>query len=163
MTKVQMNAAAQALLVEHSANKELTAAMTELFEQYMATAKGGTEKREKVIMHEGEEYVWCNRHEVYEPAINFLKESDRKGGQKYRNCCTLGEAYVKYLTTVINDMAGKLTTAIDNEDYAAAKELNTEIKETKERRAGRYNFDDNALQFPDVKNYLYDASLFIKD
>lgn len=163
MTKTQMSTEAARLLNEHKANKALTTAMTELFEQYMATAKGTAEKREKVITVDNNEYVWCNRHEVYEPSTNFNKESDRKGGQKFQDSCRLATKHWSQLGKEVKVLQDKLDKALDEENYEVAGTTNKELKEAKEVRSGRYNHEANTLQYPDIEDYIYDYSLFIQD
>ena len=156
MTKAQMNAKATELLSAHKANKALTKAMTALFDEYMKTAKGTAEKREKLITVDGNEYQWCNRHEVYEPLVNFAE------GKKGNGSCKLAAVAWNNLSRQVREIEGKLSKALDDEDFEAAAAVNKELKSLKDIRAGRYDFDANALQFPDIEDYDYDYNHFIQ-
>ncbi len=150
-----MSKAANALLVEHKANKALTAALTELFEQYSATVKSDTIQREKHIKVDGKDYTWCNRHEIYEPSTNF------KDDKKSTVACKLASTHWFYLGKEIKALEDKLMRdAMAGENVS---EIAKQIVEMKEIRGGRYDFEANKLQHPDIEDYIYDEEMFITE
>lgn len=148
MTKVEMKNTAMGILGEHKAPKALTAALTELFEQYASNSKMDTVKRPKHIKVDGVDYTWCNRHEVYELSTNHKNPRD----------CVVANKHWSYL--------GKAVTKLNDELFAAAmagedtKELALQLKEAKELRAGRYNLEANELQYADIEGYTYGATTY---
>ena len=155
MTKATMKNEALALLTTHKANKKLTEALTELFEQYAKNGKLDSVKREKLINVKGINYQWCNRHEVYEPLENFKNDKSPE--------CKLATKYWTFLGTKVKDIQGKLDKAIDDEKYDTIKDIKKELDEAKALRGGRYDFEANHLQFPDIADYFYSQDNFITD
>ena len=153
MTKVQMKNEVLAALSSHKANKGLTTAITELLEQYASKASKGAEKRAKLITVDGVDYIWCNRHEMYEVSNNFKTEKS--------DCCKLGHVVWVYYGRLVKEAQEELDIllAADDMDVVAIKAANNELKSIKELRGGRYNFDENELQFPEVEMYNYDRDL----
>ena len=154
MTKVQMKNEVLAALTEFKANKGLTKAVVELLEEYASKATKGAEKRDKIITIDGDEFVWCNRHEVYEPSYNFKNNK--------ADCCRLGHlvwaAYGKHIKEAQDHLDALLEA--DNYDVVEIKASSHNVKELKELRGGRYNFEDNVLQFPEIEGYNYDKLIF---
>jgi len=155
MTKVQLKSEAIELLVANKANKALTTAITELMESYAKTANRDTVKRDRIIEIEGDTYHWCNRHEVYEPSSNFRTEKEV--------ACILANKKWQALGKMVNDADAARETAIESQNYEALPELTAKLKEIKEIRTGRYNHDDDALQFPDIVEYNYESDDYIKE
>jgi len=150
MTKVQIKNAVLSALTDHKAKAALTEQITELLELYASKATKGAEKRDKVIDVEGVEYVWCNRHEVYEVSTNFKTNK--------ADCCLLAhKVWVNY-GTQIKTAQDALDAVIAAEDYEAIKPANIVLQDLKELRGGRYNFEDNKLQFAELENFDYDVS-----
>ena len=155
MTKNQLKTAGIELLLAHKANAKLTSAITELLEEFAKTSNKDTVKREVDIEVNGINYRWCNRHEVYEPATNF------KDMKPTTVACKLAATFWFNLGKEIKTMNDELMDkAIKGEDVS---ELAVKLNEAKEFRGGRYNFEANALQFPDIENFIYDESHFIKE
>jgi len=155
MTKVQMKNEALSLIAKHKASAKLTAALTELFEEFVQTANRDTVKREQDIVVDGNEYRWCNRHEVYEPITNF------KDTKKTTVACKLAAHHWFQLGKEIKTLNDSLMAkAMEGEDV---QEEAVKLKELKEIRGGRYSFEANALQYPDMEDYIYDESKFIKE
>lgn len=161
MTKIQMKNEALSLMAANKANVKLTKALTELFEAFVATSNRDTVKREKVIMVDKVEFVWCNRHEVYEPSTNFKTESDRKGGTKFQDACILATKHWgelgKGVKTLTDELMIKATAGEDVQEVAL------KLNEAKATRGGRYSFEANALQYPDLENFIYDEAKFVKE
>lgn len=153
MTKIQMKNEALRLAAEFKAKPQFVEALTELLEQYASNAKLDTVKREKNIVVDGREYTWCNRHEVYEPSTNFKNDK--------ADCCVLADKAWKQLSKEVRQLEESLTAkAIEGADVQG---LALQLKELRELRGGRYNFEGNALQYPDIEGYIYDESKFIKE
>jgi len=153
MTKTQLKTEALNLLNEHKANKKLVEAITTLMASYTAS-KSNKVIREKMITIDDEQFVWCNRHEVYEPIINFSK------GEK-SDCCILAHTVWNDLGKQVTKLSDDLTTkAIEGEDV---QEIAAELKSKKELRGGKYNFIDDKVKFPEIENYIYDDKLFHQD
>lgn len=155
MTKVQLREAGIALLTEHKANKGLTTAITELLEEFAKTANKDTVKRDVDIVVDGNEYRWCNRHEVYEPITNF------KDTKKTTVACILASTAWFNLGKEIKTLTDELMDRATKGENVA--ELATTLNEHKEVRGGRYDFEANALQFPEIEGYIYDQEKFIAD
>ena len=155
MTKVQLKNEVLNTLVAKKANKALTEAITELLELYTKTSNKDTVKRAKVIEVDGITYVWCNRHEFYEPETNFKTQKSAE--------CKLGTKHWSNLTKQVHELEGKLTTALDQEDYEAAGTINRDLKALKETRGGRYSFEANKLQYPELEGYDYEVEHFITE
>ncbi len=147
MTKVQIKNAALELVVSHKANKALTAALTELFELYTTTGKMDSVKRDKLITIKGQDYQWCNRHEIYEPLENFKTDKSPE--------CKLATKYWSYLGTKVKDIQAKFDAAIEAEKLNELKGIKHELDEAKAIRGGRFDRAANALQFADIENYFY--------
>jgi len=151
MTKVQLRNEALELLVTHKASKKLSDAVTELLEQFVKTSRKDTVKRDKVITIDNIEYAYCNRHEVYEVITNFKKEKNDRISDECLLAITVHRDLTKQLK-VLNDEL--MTKAINGEDVS---ELAKDIKNLKEIRGGRYDYEANSLQFAEVKDYNYDS------
>jgi len=143
------------LMTEHKASKKLSTAVLALLEEYSKTSKKDTTIREKNIVVDGIDYRWCNRHEVYEPTTNF----------KQKDACKLAVkawaafgARLKKLQTSLEVELELESPSIDD-----IKSLGKEIKELKETRGGRYDFEGSQLQFPDISGYNYDSASFLSD
>lgn len=148
MTKTQMKNAALELMEAHGANKKLSAALTALFDEYAKTSKKETVKRETEITVDGNEYRWCNRHEVYEPITNF---SGKKPDCKLATLVWSEHGKkVKQLNDKLMDMA------MNGEDV---QEIAAELKAAKEIRSGRYNFEDDAAQYPEIEDFIYSKNI----
>ncbi len=155
MTKVQIKNAALELATTHKANKALTAALTELFELYTKTGKMDTVKRDKLITIKGQEYQWCNRHEIYEPLENFKNDKSPE--------CKLATKYWNFLGSKVKDIQVKLDATIEAEKFDEIKDIKHELDEAKAIRAGRFVREANALQFADIENYLYSEENCLTD
>ena len=155
MTKNQMKNEVLAALTEHKANKKLTEALIELLEEYASKASKGSDKREKVITIDGSEYVWCNRHEIYEPSYNFKSLK--------ADCCKLGHVVWANYGKQIKEAQEHLDALLAAEEFDidGIRETNDTLTTLKEVRGGRYNFADNALQFAEVESYNYDTKLHL--
>ena len=153
MTKIQIKNEVIAALESHKANAKLTKTIVELLEEYAARGSKGAEKRDKVIEADGSTYVWCNRHEVYEPSYNFKTDKS--------DCCKLAHIVWNNFGTRVKEAQEELDIQLDKEDMdiIAVKEAQVTLKDLKAQRGGRYNFEDNQAQFPDVESYNYDNSL----
>jgi len=149
MTKTQLKSTALELLVAHKANKQLTAAISALMEEY--SSKKSADKIEKFLTIDGQNYVWCNRHEIYEIETNFKNN----GTDKSTVACELAAAYWLQLSKDVREHEKLLSEALDAEDYAVAKELNAKLKDLKATRSGKYDFTKNAQLHPEVKGYDY--------
>ena len=155
MTKAQLREQGIALLAEHKAPKALKEKITELLEEFAKTANKDTVKREVDIVVDGNEYRWCNRHEVYEPITNF------KDTKKTTVACKLASHHWFQLGKEIKTLNDELMAkAIEGKDVS---ELATKLNEMKEIRGGRYDFEANATQYPDIQDYIYDDDKFIQD
>ncbi len=165
MTKVQMKNEALNLLVANKANQKLTAALTELFEAFVKTSNKDTVQRDKIIMANGIEMVWCNRHEVYEPSTNFKMNNKAKDGTMgYAPECNLAATAWRALSAQLNEAKEALQAAIDGENYEALPQLNITAKDLTAQRGGRYSYEANALQFPEIEGYTYNENdLFITE
>ena len=154
MTKVQIKNEVLAALTEHKANKKLTEALVELLEEYASKATKGSEKRDKVITIDGDEFVWCNRHEIYEPSYNFKTNKS--------DCCKLGHMVWANYGKQIKEAQEHLDALLTSEEFDidGIRATNDKLVELKELRGGRYNFDDNALQFAEVESYNYSKDIF---
>jgi len=155
MTKNQIKVEALSLAVTHKANKALTKALTELFEEYAKTGKLDSVKREKLITINKVNYQWCNRHEVYELTTNFKNEKSPE--------CKLATKYWSYLGTKVKDIQTKLDATIEAEKYDEIKAIKHELDDAKALRGGRYDFDANSLQFAEIADYSYDKELLMSD
>jgi protein-arginine kinase activator protein McsA len=151
MTKSELIAQINETLVANKANKTLTAAIQAVLDEYKPSKAA---KREKVIEIDGTEYVWCTRHEVYEIAENFTKDS--KG---YHNGCKLTDYKVAHYTKIINELQKALTEALDNEDFESASKINKDLKELKLIRGSKYNLENDIKEFPEVQGYNYEAEV----
>jgi hypothetical protein len=139
---------AMELLTAHKANKKLSEALTALFDEYAKTSKKETVQRETEITVDGNEYRWCNRHEVYEPITNF---NDKKPD------CKLAHLKWAEMGKEVKRLNDKLMAmALEGEDV---QEIASEFKLAKELRAGRYNFEDDALQYPEIEDFIYDKNV----
>lgn len=157
MTKIQLKNAVFAELETNKANAKLTAAITAIMEEYTLRANGDTVKREKTIEKDGNMYVWCNRHEVYEPQTNFKRAKTPSG---FADECTLALLVHRELSKEIKTLNDSLMAkAIEGEDI---QEIAVELKEKKEIRAGRYSWEANDLQYPDIEGYISDITKFIQ-
>jgi len=154
MNKNTMIATATQLMLDNKASKKLTAAVLLLLEDYSKTSNNDTVKHEKNITLDGIDYRWCNRHAVYEPTTNF----------KQKDSCKLAVKVWSEFGSRIKKLQTRLDVELDMEelDTKEIKSLNIEIKELKEVRGGRYDFESNLLQFPGIKDYIYDTEKFIK-
>ena len=152
MTKVQLKNEVLKALEEHKANKKLSEALTALLDEYTKT-KSTKEKIEKVITIGDTKYIYCNRHEVYEPADNFASEKAPE--------CKLAKAYWSDLTKEVHKLETELQKALDEEDFEAAAKLNKELKELKALRGARFNWEENAKAYQDVEGYDYDNSKYL--
>jgi len=144
MTKAQLITEVQNTLVAHKANKKLTEAIEELLRQYAPTKKSGG-GRDKVIEIDGQTFVWCTRHEQYEPAEIF-----RTKGDKYDPTCLFAAKRWGQYTKEINKAQKALTEAVASggDIEAAAKDLNAlELK-----RGGKdgYVWEIDAAEFEDA-------------
>jgi hypothetical protein len=158
MTKVQLKEAVLNKAVELKASKKLQEALAELLEQYAERANRDTIKRDKFITVDGEEYAWCIRHEVYEPITNF---KDTIKSDKRVVACKLAYKHFDEIGKVITKLNKQmLADAVDGKNVT---KLAKQIEHSKEIRAGRYNWADNAKQYPDIEGYIYDESKFIKE
>ncbi len=147
------------LMKANKAKPELTAALTELFEAFMKTSNKDTVQRDKIIMVNGSEMVWCNRHEVYEPSTNFKMNNKAKDGTMgYAPECNLAATAWRALSAQLNEAKEKLQAAIDDANYEALPELNTIAKDLTAQRGGRYSYEANALQFPELEGYTYNEN-----
>lgn len=155
MTKVQLKTQALEILAANKANKALTQAVTELMEEFVKTSKKDTVKREKVIEHDGETMVWCNRHECYEPVGNFKNEKAPE--------CLLATKKWQYLGKLVNEAEKARETAIEAQEYDKLPELTEALNNAKNQRAGRYTHKDDELQFNDIEGYDYDESNYFFD
>ena len=149
MTKVQMKNTAIELMAANKANKALTEAITELMETYVASANRDTVKREREIEIDGTTYRWCVRHEAYEPTTNFRTDKD--------NYCRLAVKVWSHLGKLVNEASDTREAAIETQNYDALPALTEALNKAKEIRGGRYNYEDNKTQFPEVADYQYDA------
>ena len=150
-----MIAQATQLLSDNNATKKLTTAVLELLETYGKTSNRDTKQRDKNITLDGVDYRWCNRHEIYEPTTNF----------KQKDSCRLAVKLWSHYGTELKKLTNRLDVEIDMDelDTVVIKGLNEDIKTLKENRGGRYDFESNQLQFPDVTEYNYDNSMFYTD
>lgn len=154
MTKLQMTAAVESVLAQHKAKPALTEAMMELLEEYASSNKGATNKITQDVTIDGVEYRWCNRHEIYEPIVNFANN------KKTTVCCKLGAKHWAELGKEIKALNDDLMAkALEGEDVSQlAKELN----EKKEIRGGRYSWEGTAMMYPEVADYIYGEENYIK-
>lgn len=155
MTKVQLKAQALSILADNKANKKLVEAVTALMEEFVATSKKDTVKREKVIERDGETYVWCNRHECYEPSTNFKTEKSAE--------CLLATKKWQALGKMVNEAEQAREAAIEAQEYDKLPDLTNALNDAKNRRAGRYNHEDDTLQFNDIAGYDYNSENYIFD
>ena len=154
MAQNTMIAQATQILDENKASKKLSAAVLALLEEYSKTSNRDTKQRDKNIEVDGIEYRWCNRHEIYEPTTNF----------KQKDACKLAVKLWSHYGSEIKKLQTRIDVELDMDelDTNEIKSLNTQIKAMKENRGGRYDFEANQLQFPDVAEYNYDISSFIE-
>jgi len=162
MSQAKMIAEATEILLSHKANKKLSAAVLELLESYSKTAKLDSKKRDKNITIDGTDYRWCNRHEVYEPTTNF----------KQKDACKLAVKVWAAYGTEINKIKAKLDAERDIGGLTDAElatmlreddVLKKEIRERKEIRGGRYDFEAGQLQYPEIAEYNYDKTIMYND
>ena len=153
MTKVQLRNEVLNTLVAHKANKNLAEAITELMNSYTATKV--KEQRPKVIEVEDTKYIWCNRHEIYEPAGNFKNEKSAE--------CKVASKRWSDLTKEVHKIEAQLQEALDNEDYELAGETNKTLKAAKEARGGKFSYENDMLEYPEIEGYDYEAEHFIKE
>ena len=155
MSQAKMIAEATEILLSHKASKKLSAAVLELLETYSKTAKLDSKKRDKNIIINGTDYRWCNRHELYEPTSNF----------KQADACKLAVKVWSAHGAEIKKFQARLDSELDMEDLdiVEIKTLNTQLKERKEIRGGRYDFEGSQLQFPDIAEYNYDTGAMYND
>ncbi len=153
MTKNQLKVAVLNTAVSHKAGKKFLSELTVLMEEFAQNANRDTVKRDKVLTIDGETYIWCNRHEVYEPKMNFKTETSPE--------CKLGHKHWTNLSKQVKDLTDQLMAkAVAGEDV---KDIAKELEDTKAIRGGRFDFDANALQYPDLENYDYDSDNFVKE
>ncbi len=150
-----MIAQATQILSDNKANKKLTAAVLELLENYSKTSNRDTKQRDKNIEIDGIAYRWCNRHEIYEPTTNF----------KQKDACKLAVKVWTEYGSRIKKAQARLDVELDMDklDTDEIKTINNEIKTLKEIRGGRYEFEGNQLQFPEIPEYNYDHASFITE
>ena len=162
MSQAKMIAEATEILKSHKANKKLSAAVLELLETYGKTAKLDSKKRDKNIVVDGTKYRWCNRHEVYEPTTNFKQNDACKLAVKVWAAHGAEIKKIQAKLDVERDMDG----ITDAEAIAMLREddaLKKEIRERKEIRGGRYDFEGGQLQFPEIAGYNYDQTIMYND
>jgi len=150
------------LMAEHKASKKLSTAVLALLEEYSKTSKKDTVQREKNITLDGTEYRWCNRHEVYEPTTNFKQKDACKLAVKA--WAAFGARLKKLQASLEVEHDMEILTDQEKLDVLSSDDLlKKEIKELKEVRGGRYDFEGNQLQFPEIPGYNYDAGSFLTD
>ena len=152
MTKKQLKTEVIKALEANKASKKLSEAVIALLEEYTKT-KSAKEKIEKTITIDGQKYIYCNRHEVYEPAENFSSDKAPE--------CKLAKAYWSDLSKQIHKLEDSLAKALDEENFEEAAKLNKELKELKALRGARYNWEDNAKAYPEIDDYDYDSTHYL--
>jgi len=154
MSQNTMITQATQILAYNKASKKLSAAVLELLETYSKTSKVDSIIRDKNITVDGTEYRWCNRHEIYEPTTNF----------KQKDSCKLAVKVWSDYGSRIKKVQVRLDVELDMDDLDVVeiKSLNVELKTLKENRGGRYEFEGNQTQFPEIPEYNYDTTSFIE-
>ena len=144
MTKLQLTNAVQAALINHNANAELTESINDILSKFKSNSK-----RDKVITVDGQTYVWCNRHERYEVSENFKTE-------KNPECILATKRWADY-GKQIKIAKDNIASAIDAERYDELKSLKKIVDDLTATRAGRFDFDQDRIDFPEIEGYNYDA------
>ena len=153
MAQNNMIAQATQILSDHKANKKLSIAVLALLEEFSKKSKLDTTIRNKNITLDGNDYRWCNRHEVYEPVSNF----------KEKDSCKLAVSSYRFQTKNIKTLSAAKDKMIEEGEMENVQAKHTEIKLLMETRGARYDFEANKLQFPEIADYIYDQDKFLTD